>query len=224
MAELLSVVAFAIALSMDGFGAGIVYGTRRIRVPLTSLMVIGLASSTAVGISMTFGHIVSGYVSIRLAEFAGSLILILMGLRILLQGAYNRKKCTTTKDSEPGLENGNQVEQILKLRIKSLGLVVQILREPVAADIDKSGHISFKEALLLSLALAIDAMVAGFGAAMAGFKPFLTPFILGPVSAIWVSLGVFIGRRYTAKWLGDKAETLPGWLLIILGLARVIKI
>lgn len=221
--ELFSVFAFALALSMDGFGAGIVYGTRKIRIPLTSLVVIGVTSSIAIGISMLFGHLISRYVPVKMAGVAGALILIAMGLRMIIQ-AWSCSKVEKTGDNGCALDEEIKGRKaILKLKIKSLGLVIQILREPAIADIDKSGHINVKEALLLSLALAMDALVAGFGAAMTGFRPMLTPFIVGPVSAFWVGLGVYIGKHYAAKWLGGKAAILPGWVLICLGLARVIK-
>lgn len=239
--ELLSVFVFAIALSMDGLGAGIVYGMRKIKVPITSLLVIGFASSTAIGLSMTFGNLVARYVSIKIAEIAGAFILIIMGLRIIIQvSGMNRKKmgeqseekslgevsegfCGESQETDEEEEN-QDLTQVIYLKIKFLGLVIQILREPSIADIDKSGHISMQEALLLSLALAMDAMVAGFGAAMAGFKPFITPFIVGPVSALCVSMGVYLGRNFAPKWLGEKAAALPGWMLILLGVARVMKI
>ncbi len=222
--DLLSVFAFALALSMDGFAAGIVYGTRNIRIPLMSLVVIGITSSTAIGVSMFFGHFVSNYVSVKLASVAGSLILILMGLRMVILTWSNSKiENAAGEGNEPGEEETKR-KAILKFKIKSLGLVIQILQEPAVADLDKSGHINTKEALLLSLALAMDALVAGFGAAMTGFEPLLTPVIVGPASAFWVGIGVYVGKRYAANWLGGKAAILPGWLLICLGLVKVIKI
>ncbi len=224
---ILSIIAFAVALSMDGFGAGIVYGIRKIRIPVTSLTIIGLIASTAIGLSMFFGRVISGYVSARLAGTIGALILIVMGLRIILQAGDRNRQAESGQGraSNDSLQGEDQdCKEILYFKIKSLGLVIQILREPTVADMDKSGHINTKEALLLSLALAMDAVGAGFGAAMAGYSPFLTPFVVGPVSAFWVGLGVYLGKRYAAKWLGGKAAILPGWVLICLGVARVIKI
>lgn len=222
--ELLSIFIFALALSMDGFGAGIVYGTRKIRLPLTSLAIVGLTSSTAIGISMFFGNLVTRYVSVKVAGTAGAVILILMGLRMIVQTWSTRKREELTRARAEDPAADLESEAIFKFQIKSLGLVVQILREPAAADIDNSGHINTREALFLSLALAVDSLVAGFGASMTGFRPLLTPFIVGPVSAFWVGLGVFVGKRYAAQWLGGKAAILPGWALVCLGLVKVIKI
>jgi len=220
--EMFSILLFALALSMDGFGAGIVYGTRKIRIPLTSLAIVGCTSSAAIGISMFFGHMVTEYVSARLAGTVGALILILMGLRMIIQTWSSNKR---KKMRETGAEGTNPTDgqAIYKFKIKSLGLVIQILREPAIADMDNSGHINTREAVLLSLALAMDSLVAGFGAAMTGFRPLLTPFIVGPVSVFWVGLGVFVGKRYAASWFGGKAAILPGWVLVCLGLAKVIK-
>jgi len=223
--EILSVIAFAAALSLDGFGVGVAYGMRKIRIPGLSLMVISLTSSTAIGITMLFGHLVAQYISAGIAETIGAAILILVGLWIVLQTVFKRKAY------DRGLVNGENsshpdghCEPIFRLQIKGLGLVIQILHEPTAADWDKSGIINIGEALMLGLALALDAMGAGFGAAMAGFGPLLTPLIVGLVKFMMVSLGVHVGRRSASSWLGDRAAVLPGWVLICLGLARVMKI
>ncbi len=222
--ELLSVLAFAFALSLDGFGAGIAYGIRKIRIPVLSLLVISLASSAAIGVSMLGGHLVAGYLSAKAAGQIGAFLLILVGLWIVFQTwPANRKKAGPAGDISSEELDDNQ-EPILNVRIKALGLVVQVLREPTVADLDKSGYISPVEALVLGLALAMDALGAGFGAAMTGFRPVFTPLIVGAVKFLLVSSGLYIGRRYAANWLGDKAAVLPGWVLICLGLARVIKL
>lgn len=228
--EFLYMVAFAAALSLDGFGVGVAYGMRKIKIPFLSLVVISLTSATGIGITMYSGHLVSQYLSVKAAEITGAAILIGVGLWILFQtwtgkGAGPEVENTYTAGPEPGTEGktGTECKPILNLRIRAFGLVIQIMREPTVADIDKSGNISTREALLLGLALAMDALGAGFGAAMTGFTPLLTPAVVGTVKFIMVSVGVHIGRRYAVNWLGDRAAVLPGWVLILLGVARVIK-
>ncbi|WP_081833596.1 manganese efflux pump [Geomicrobium sp. JCM 19055] len=49
-------------------------------------------------------------------------------------------------------------------------MVIQILKKPTAADVDNSGTISVKEAVLLGVALSLDAFGAGFGASMLGYS------------------------------------------------------
>ena len=224
--ELLSIAAFAVALSLDGFGVGVAYGMRKIKIPVLSLIVISLTSSTAIGVSMLSGHLVSRFISNEFAESVGALILIFVGIWLLIQ---TRKQ--NNNQGPPGRDqsninpepDGNQ-EPIVNFRIRFLGVVIQILREPTVADFDKSGCISAREAILLGLALAMDALGAGFGAAMSGFHPMLTPLVVGLVKFVLVNLGLFMGRNYAANWLGSRAAALPGWVLILLGISKVIRI
>lgn len=221
--ELLSVFAFAIALSLDGLGVGVAYGMRKIKIPVLSLVVISITSSTAIGLSMLFGHMVSNYVSAKTAEIIGAAILIAVGVWILVQTRReHRDRQAAERAKVPA--GAPEQEPLLYLKIKALGLVIQILREPAVADIDKSGYISIREAVFLGLALAMDALGAGFGAAMTGFRPLLTPIVVGLVKFGLVNLGLYTGRRYAVNWLGDRAAILPGWVLILLGVTKVIKI
>ena len=50
--------------------------------------------------------------------------------------------------------------------IRSLGVVIHILKKPTRADFDRSGIITGLEALFLGVALSLDAFGAGIGAAM----------------------------------------------------------
>jgi len=221
---LLSVFAFAVALSLDGLGVGLSYGSRKIRIPLFSLVVISLTSSAAISISMLSGHMVARYVSAEAAEIIGAVILISVGIWVLLQTWRNHKEEPTETLTEVTTISPEGDKQLLKIRLKPLGLVIQILKEPAEADLDKSGAISAHEAVLLGLALAMDALGAGFGAAMTGFKPLFTPVVVGVTKFMLVGLGCLIGRRYASNWLGDRAATIPGWVLIGLGLLRVFRL
>ncbi len=221
--ELLSIIAFATALSLDGFGVGISYGMRKIRIPILSLVVISVTSSTAIGLTMLCGHFMSQYISAAMAEVIGASILILVGLWILLQ-TWSKKGPQIQPEEKSVGEHNPECQTILDFKIEAFGLVIKIMREPTVADFDRSGNISAREALLLGLALAMDAIGAGFGAAMTGFTPLLTPLIVGIVKFLMVSLGVTLGRRYAVNWLGNRAAVLPGWVLILLGVARVMRI
>ena len=60
---------------------------------------------------------------------------------------------------------------IFNFEIKSLGVVISILQKPTDVDFDKSGTINGVEALVLGIALSLDAFGAGIGAAMIGISP-----------------------------------------------------
>lgn len=215
--ELISIVLFAIVLCLDGFGVGIAYGVRKIQIPISSLLIISMTSACAMGSSMLMGHLLSRVISPVVAVNIGAGILVLVGVWILFQAWMQRQHINDAQD-EP-LET-----QLVSIRIKPLGVVIQIIKEPTKADFDHSGVISGKEAKFLGIALAMDSLCAGFGAAMAGFKPLITPLVVGVVNFCLVGLGVKLGRSFIAGWLGDKATAIPGWVLIFLGLKQMLRL
>ncbi|NMA02477.1 MAG: sporulation membrane protein YtaF, partial [Clostridia bacterium] len=81
---------FAIALSLDGFGVGLSYGMRKIRIPWKSLLIISIASALALAFSMIAGQIIASFLSKGIASFLGGLALILVGGWLLLQGWSQR--------------------------------------------------------------------------------------------------------------------------------------
>ena len=106
-------------------------------------------------------------------------------------------------------------------RIRSLGLVVQIVREPLAADLDASGGIDDREALWLGLALALDALAAGFLLALGEGIPFFIPFLLGLANWCFLSAGLFLGRLFgRGEW--PLLRLLPGIILMVMGLLRIL--
>lgn len=227
--EWVSILLFAVALSLDGFGVGISYGMRGIKIPVSSLVVISLTSAGAISISMLGGHILARVISVEAAEIIGAVILIVVGGWIIYQATTGNKngKKDGNKTAD-GLIDADLLKtrecELFKIRLKPLGIVIQIVKEPSRADMDDSGNISEKEAFFLGLALALDALGAGFGAAMTGIKPLVTPVLVGVTKFTLVGVGGLIGRRYAANWIGDKAATIPGWVLIVLGVIRVMKL
>jgi putative sporulation protein YtaF len=113
-------------------------------------------------------------------------------------------------------------KNIWTLELKKIGIVVQILRTPMAADIDRSGGISGKEALILGLALSLDAFGAGIGAALLGYSPWLTAVTIGTMSSVFVFGGMKVGSMFAdTKWM-SRLRFLPGIVLIVLGFMNMI--
>jgi len=96
-----------------------------------------------------------------------------------------------------------------------------VLREPSLADFDSSGVITGKEAVVLGVALAMDAFGAGFGAAMMGFDPLLTAASVGVTKFFLLSGGVLLGGMCARNFNGEKAAVFAGIVLMILGIAHL---
>jgi len=112
--------------------------------------------------------------------------------------------------------NLQQSEQdpLLTLNVNSLGIIIQILKKPVTADFDSSGEISLREAFFLGLALAMDALGAGVGLALAGMNIFFTAISVGMVKFILVNTGIRVGQRIQNERWQSLAPFLTGLIFI----------
>lgn len=212
MLKLFTLTVLAFAVSLDSFGVGLTYGIRKIRIPFKSIAIITFCSAMMIIISMQLGSVLMSLMSPETVKRIGPIILIAVGGWTLLQVL-----CKQDKDEVPL----KREKTVLKLEIRSLGLVVHILKKPTAADVDGSGVISPLEATFLGVALSLDAFGAGIGAAMVGFSPWITAFLIALMSGLFLAIGLRFGQWAShLKWIRNVVY-LPGCLLILIGLLKL---
>ncbi|ADU31454.1 sporulation membrane protein YtaF [Evansella cellulosilytica] len=208
MAEMISLFLLAFAVSMDSFGVGLTYGLRKMKLPFSSLLFIAGFSAFSILIAMAIGSGLQQLISTSVAESIGGIILIGIGAWAIYQSYRPAKTEKKTKKEK---------ETLINLEIKTLGIVIKILRKPMVADLDNSGAITGKEALLLGLALSLDAFGAGIGASLIGLSPWLMAISVGVMCGVFLSLGMKSGWLFSGiKWI-QRFSFLPGLLLIIIG-------
>ncbi|MBU4533986.1 MAG: sporulation membrane protein YtaF [Firmicutes bacterium] len=201
--ELVALLVFGVALSLDGFAAGLAYGLRRIQMPFLSLMIICLTSGIAISISLGLGFAAAQVMAPEAAQVIGGILLIFLGVWILNQALRRITR------------------RPLCIRIPPFGMVIQVLFEPLDADMDQSGAICSREALILGIALALDAFAAGFAIALSGLYSIFVPLFVTVGLFLLINLGILLGQR-TSDVLSEKVNLLPGCLLIMLGMFRLI--
>ncbi|TYP50895.1 sporulation membrane protein YtaF [Thermosediminibacter litoriperuensis] len=213
MPEFLSSFLLAVAVSVDSFSAGIVYGMRKIKIPVLSQLIIAFSTSVALSLAMTGGSLLEKFMNPRLAEYTGSFILFLLGLSSLIEALCRRDLVEDQQNSSPRM--------IATLKIKPLGLVIKILKEPAVADLNISGTIETREAFLLGTALALDAFGAGLGAGAVGFKLLPTIILVTFIGFIFMMIGLHVGFN---RLQGEKSDfsLIPGVLFMFLAVARVL--
>lgn len=206
---MLSVLLLAISLSLDSLSVGLTYGTRGLRVGWAARLILGLASMSLSALAMGVGQVAAGLVPAGLARQVGALVLLALGAALAWRGLWPRPADSSAPPTA------------LEIRLRSLGLVIQILREPVSADVDRSGEITPYESLALGLALAADSVGAGFGAALADYQSWLLPPSVGLACTLLFALGHRLGAR--SPWrLTGRAAVLPGVFLMGLGILRLL--
>ncbi|HBV97268.1 MAG: sporulation protein [Peptococcaceae bacterium BICA1-7] len=216
MSVFFTMAAFALALNIDAVAAGVAYGVRGIRVPLSSILIISGMSVAAIALSMSAGGMLAGFISTDAAHRIGGLVLLAIGLWILYQSLSNKKDRHESGGKEELLP-----QTVFQVRIKNMGIVIKILREPHRADLDSSGMISSGEAILLGAALAMDSLGAGFAVSLLGFNILTTAVVVGLGHIIMTYLGLYLGRMAGATSFCRHVVTLPGCILIALGLYKI---
>ncbi len=211
MLQSISLILLAFAVSLDSFSVGFTYGLRKMHMPFRSILVIALCSAITLILAMGVGSLITLVMHPEWAEKIGGVVLVGIGAWVLYQFFRPEKEQEETKEKA----------LIVKFEIKSLGVVIHILRKPMAADIDKSGAITGVEALLLGFALSLDAFGAGIGAALLGYSPYVMALSVATMCSLFLFIGLKSGKLFSnIKWV-QKFSFLPGLLLIMIGIWKL---
>lgn len=217
MNNIMALLLLAFAVSLDSFSVGFTYGLRKMRIPLTSIIIIACLSAFTLLISMFLGEVMSNLLSPTFAARIGGMILIGLGIWVTFQTFRSQD------DSRPEVEVVNdKIEEkvIATFEMKYFGIAINILKKPLEADMDRSGTINGKEAFLLGFALSFDSFGAGLGAAMLGYNPILLACCIGVMSSLFIKTGMAFGNKLSYRMWVNKLSVLPGILLILIGILK----
>lgn len=207
------VMLLGFAVSMDGFIAGIAYGLKNIKLPFSSLLIVGAVTIACTGTAMLGANYLEQFINPHIAILCGSLLLIGIGILSLFQEYLTK--------AIPSYEANNGAVSARQLTISIGRLVISIMAKPETADVDDSKRISPSEAVFLGLALGLDNMVATFAAALIGFLPAYTPLLMGTTQIVVLAAGTYVSACIVSERLKKRFPYLPGLLLIVLGLLRL---
>ncbi|VEF47350.1 sporulation protein YtaF [Bacillus freudenreichii] len=205
-----SLLLLAIAISLDSFGAGLAYGLRNIKIPLKSIMIIAFCTALSLGTAMFFGQLIQGFLSPAAANRIGGVILVAIGGWVILQFFRSEKEQAV-----------HQEKLEFNWEIKSLGIVIHILKKPTRADFDSSGTVTGVEAFMLGTALSLDAFGVGIGAAMLGFSPIILSGAAAVMGGLFLAGGIAFGGLFAHMRAIQKFTFFPGVLLIVIGLLKM---
>lgn len=182
-----------IAVCTDCFAASLGIGSAGIRIPVRSAVIISLAGTVSLSVSVAFAGALKLAVPMELCSIISFLLLLGLGLFNLFQNFWKDILCRRTKKGDP----------------------VRMFFDGASADTDGSKSISAKEALVLSAALSADSVVTGISAGLGSISlPLLSAmtFVIGIISVI---CGERLGRRIVSS-LNINLGWLCGAVLIIL--------
>lgn len=207
---ILEAVILASSLSLDAFFASFAYGSNKIKIPFSSAMIINAVCSGILGISLILGSLIRPWLSPGISSCICFLILFAIGMIKLLDNitkAFIRKHGELSKD--------------IRFSLLNFRFVLNVYADPEKADADLSKSISPAEAFSLAIALSLDGMAVGFGAALGevnGPAVFLSSLITGAAAVL---LGSLLGNKIAAR-LRFNVSWLSGVILIILAIRKMV--
>ncbi|WP_245630378.1 sporulation membrane protein YtaF [Amphibacillus sediminis] len=206
MINILSLFVLAFAVSMDSFMVAFGYGLKQLQLSRQTMIIIGCCSGIVFALAMSIGELIALVVTEQFTNYLGAFLLV--GLGIYSVYTFDRPV--------------QKAERTMRYRfeLEKLGLVIEILKKPILADLDRSGHISGMEALFLGLALSLDASAAGIGAALTGTS-WLAAGLITLMTILFLRLGLYVGCKCSSVVMPNQIRYLPGLLLILLGLSRL---
>lgn len=216
MTNIMALMLLAFAVSLDSFSVGFTYGIRKMKIPLFSIVIVACMSAITLLISMIIGELIGNLLSPVLAGRIGGVILVGLGIWIVWQTLKSSGDQREDYHAVPASEE----KVIATIEMKYFGIAINILKKPMEADIDRSGTINGLEAILLGLALSLDAFGAGIGAAMLGFSPLALSVSIGIMSSLFLLAGMTFGNKLSYNKAIGKLTFLPGVLLIVIGILK----
>lgn len=208
---MLYVLFLGIAVSFDALLAGVAYGVKKISLPFTSLLIVGVITAVCTAAAMIGAYGASSLINPQISVGIGAVLLLLIGIWSVFQEFLINRLTPKPCDEQP------------QLRIKFGRLIVNILADPEAVDIDHSRSISPSEAVLLGLALGLDNMVATFAASLLGVLPMYTPLVMAILQMGLIWGGLAFSSKLLPASMKERFPYLPGTLLIVLGVFRLVK-
>ena len=212
MEHIASILLLALAISLDSCGVGMTYGIRKVQIPVRSILIIAGCSALSLAFGMLMGSLSEHLMAHDWTGKLGGFILLALGVWTL--SSYFKRE----EEHCPIMDE----RTLFQMEIKSIGLVIHILKKPLSADFDQSGTITGLEAFFLGLALSLDGFGAGIGAGILHYPLFIQVVLCFGMSALLMSFGIKAGKYLKDSVLAKVFSVIPGLVLIFLGITKII--
>lgn len=209
--KIIESVIFVTALSTDAFIASLAYGSNKIKIPMVSAYVISFLCTVVLGVSLLLGTFLKPYIPSVILHLVSFGILFILGVIKLLDNIIKSI-----------IDKHTVINKQIAFSMLNLNFILNIYANPKEADIDDSKILSPKEALTLAIALSIDSLVAGVGAALANVSILAVLISSLLFSILAVKLGEYLGNKLSDK-VPFRLSWLSGIILISLAFIRLLK-
>ena len=199
--------ALVVALSMDAFVASFAYGAQRIKIPFSSAAIISVICTAMLAVSLLAGALLRPFLPQGLTRGLCFALLFLLGVAKLCDSAIKTRR-------------HKRMHRQVSFSVFSLKFILDVYADPEKADRDGSRVLSPAEAASLAVALSLDGLAVGFGAALMQVNVLIVMLFSLAVGMLAVRLGGKIGNRAAQK-LSFDLSWFSGALLIVLAILKL---
>ena len=204
MALILSALSFSLSSNLDNAVIGIAYGIKKVRIGIIANIIIAIVTSIGTFLSMLVGKYISKFLTHSVANGLGAVVIIILGIYFIIQSIIKLIKNTKAK----------------QLALKNVADMIEYAQK---SDLDNSGDIDMKEALIVALGLTLNNLGTGVAASMTGVSIQLTVIFTFILSILAIIFGGVLGNHVLGEFLGKYAPLFSGILLIILGIIECLN-
>jgi putative sporulation protein YtaF len=191
--DVLAALLIGVVSNLDNLGVGVAFGIRGTRIDaMANLIVAGITMAVTAG-SVTCGHVLSKIFPAAVTGWLGPLIIIGIGIGTALPSARMSRRPAPSQVPSGAPAHLRDVDDI----------------------------ISWREAIVLGVALAVNNLGTGVGAGVSGIPASPTIVSAGLLSLAAFGGGSLFGRRFGRLVLGRYAPLIAGMLLLAVGTAML---
>lgn len=204
MALILSALLFSLSSNLDNVVVGIAYGIKKIKIGIISNFIIAAITSTGTFLSMSLGIYISKFLPHTVANALGAGAIIVLGVYFISQSIIK-------------LINNNKSKEL------ALKDITDMIEYAEKSDLDNSGDINMKEALIVAFGLTFNNLGTGVAASITGVSIQFTVVFTFILSILTIILGEAVGNHVLGKVFGKYAPLISGILLIALGIIEFLN-
>ena len=198
------------ALCTDTFVASLAYGANRVHVGWGKVALLNGICSGCLGLALGLGNVISSVLPGDVTRIICFVSLFLLGFIKFLDysiKAYINRHCCIRRN--------------LSFSLSGLKVIVNIYGDPMAADVDGSQSLGWKETVFLALAMSIDSLVAGIHGGSVGYSRGRNPGSVLCRGSLYDVRRPVLGRKVASRFRCD-LSWISGVLLMALALMKVL--
>ncbi|ADQ07938.1 protein of unknown function DUF204 [Caldicellulosiruptor hydrothermalis 108] len=195
-----------LSLNIDALFFGVAFGTKGIKILTKSKLIIFFTSTIITTVSFFMGKWFGKFLEPQLSSHLGAVFMIIIGIALVIRTLIEKKNNTPLPKT------------LVSFSLKSLGLTVKVIKEPLLSDFDSSGTIEPVEAFLVALALSFDGLSASFSLGLSNLANIEQILLIPVFQFIAISAGNVFAYFFKTFRKSLIANYIPGIVLIVLGI------